>query len=208
MLPREKLLKMGPSALKDEELLAILIGTGRSGEHVLSLARKILKMFPIERLSTVDVDLLMMVDGLGPAKATRILAAIELGRRLFDREGRIIYGLEDVFEAVRRYASSRKEQLIGIAMDGAGRMLGMEVLAVGGRNVVYVSMRDIAEMAIRYGARSMAFAHNHPSGNLVPSREDRKLTARIMRFLKEMEVDFFGHIVFSEEGFVAVEPLV
>ncbi len=206
MLPREKLLRMGPSALRDEELLAILIGTGRSGEHVLSLARKILRMFPMERLPGVDVDLLMMVDGLGPAKATRIIAAIELGRRLFDRGSRVIHGLEDVFEVVRGYAASRREQLIGVAMDGAGRMLGMEVLAVGGKNVVYVSMRDIAEMAIRYGARSMALAHNHPSGNLVPSREDRKLTSRVMRFLREIEVDFFGHIVFSEDGFVAVEP--
>ncbi len=207
MLPREKLLKMGPSALRDEELLAILLGTGRSGEHVLSLARKILRMFPMGRLSTVDVELLMMVDGMGPAKATRIIAAIELGRRLFRREGRIIHTMEDLFEVVMDYASSRREQLIGVAMDGAGRILGIEVLAVGGKNVVYVSMRDIAQMAIEYGARAMAFAHNHPSGNLVPSDEDRKLTARIRRFLREMDIDFFGHIVFCGEGFVVVEPL-
>ncbi len=207
MLPREKLLKMGPSALRDEELLAILLGTGRSGEHVLSLARKILRMFPMGRLSTVDVELLMMVDGMGPAKATRIIAAIELGRRLFRREGRIIHTIEDLFEVVMDYASSRREQLIGVAMDGAGRILGIEVLAVGGKNVVYVSMRDIAQMAIEYGARAMAFAHNHPSGNLVPSDEDRKLTARIRRFLREMDIDFFGHIVFCGEGFVVVEPL-
>ena len=206
MLPREKLLKYGPSSLSDAELLAILLGTGRAGENVLSLARRILRMFDLRKLYRVDMETLLMVDGLGVAKAARILSAVELGRRIFGIDGRVVNALEDIYEIVRPFARSRQEQLIMLLMDGSSVLLSVEVVAKGRKNMVYVSMRDVAEAIIRHDASKVAFAHNHPSGNLVPSREDERLTLRLIRFLRELEVDFVAHIVFSDKGFVEVKP--
>ncbi len=206
MLPREKLIKYGPSSLTDEELLAVLLGTGRSGENVLDFSRRLLRMFDLKKLFRTDMETLLMVDGIGLAKAARILAAMELGRRIFGIDGRIINTLEDIYDAVRDYARSRQEQLIILLMDGSNTLISMEVVARGSRNMVYVSLRDIAEVIIRSEASRVAFAHNHPSGNLTPSREDIRLTSRLVRFLKEMEVDFVAHIVFSDRGFVEVKP--
>ncbi len=204
MLPREKLLKVGVENLTDEELIALILGTGNRKEDVFQLSRKILSILGTTGLKRMDVKQLASMDGLGIAKASRLVSAVELGRRLFSYDGRSISSMEEVFSMLRKYSYERQELLVVFYLDGGMRLIREELVAKGRGNVVNVHVRDIVQGAFENHASYLILAHNHPSGILKPSEEDLKLTKKISDVLRELEMELVEHVIFSKEGYICM----
>ncbi len=185
LLPREKALRFGISSLRDDELLAIVLSVGSSKTDVFTLSRRLLEEFSMEELSRMPLKALMQIRGIGEAKAVRVAAAFEMGRRIYlPPEGTLEHS--HVKGILRDIAKRRKETLVVAMYDAAGRFLGKEIVAVGSLNVMYVHMREVFDPLFRVGATHFILAHNHPNGDTTPSDEDREFTRRVDRLAKEL----------------------
>ena len=185
LLPREKALRFGISSLRDDELLAIVLSVGSSKTDVFTLSRRLLDEFSMEELSGMPIKALMQIRGIGEAKAVRIAAVFEIGRRIYlPPDGALEH--DHVKGILRDIARRRKETLVVAMYDAAGRFLGKEVVAVGSTNVMYVQMREVFDPLFRVGATHFILAHNHPNGDATPSDEDREFTQKVRRLAEEL----------------------
>lgn len=197
--PREKLQKYGPTKLDDPELIAIILGSGISGKDVFKLSQEIWQKFLIEKELTLEK--LMSIKGLGLAKATKILAAFELVRRISDQKSKQMVNPETVWQSLQSYAKLKKEHLIAIYLDARSRVIEREVISIGTVDSTMLHPREIFEPAIRYTASQIIIAHNHPSGNVTPSNEDREMTAEVMKAGDILKIKVVDHIIFTEDEY-------
>jgi len=198
--PREKLKNKGPRVLSDRELLAILIGKGRKGQDVLSLAGCILELMD-ENGGFPDLDALQTVKGIGPAKASILVAAIEFARRRIRPEGVKISAPSDVLPLIQHYADRKQEHLLCITLNGANEVIATRVITIGLLNRTQIHPREVFADALTDRAASIIMAHNHPSGNLSPSKEDRSITRRIKESGDVLGIQLLDHLVFTLKGF-------
>jgi len=173
--PREKLQAKGPEALSDLELLAILLGSGTKGSDVLAVAGRILKVLD-GRNEKLGAEELQAIEGVGPAKASLIAAALEFARRRIRPEGLRISFPADVLPLIRHYADRRQEHFICVSLNGANEVIAARVVSVGLVNKTQVHPREVFADPITDRASAVIVAHNHPSGSLEPSREDIDIT--------------------------------
>jgi len=208
--PREKLIQYGPQALKDSELLAIILITGITGKFgVLELSEFIFKLYGIKGLSKEkSVADLMQNTGLPKVKATQIVACMELGRRIFfEDKSRVptIKTPEDVFKYLADMKKLTKEQFRGLYLNTRNRLIQDEVISIGSLNLSVVHPREVFRPAVEYGAAAIILAHNHPSGEPEPSEEDINITKQIAQAGKLMEIEILDHIIIGEENFVSLK---
>lgn len=208
--PRERLVSLGPSALATAELLAVLLGTGTSGKSVFELSREI-SARGLQALAHTPAIALSRHPGLGLAKALRILAAFELGRRLHCEEGPPKPRLDSP-ELVAAYLTPRHatlpSEVFGIlALDSKHRLLGEKIVATGGRHSVSVTPADVFQAALPYRPRSVVAFHNHPSGDPQPSEEDKALTYRLARSGEVLGIALVDHIVLGGQTFASFKQL-
>lgn len=202
--PREKLEASGPEALLDEELLAILLGSGIRGVGVHEVARELLRV--IDRQNDgVTFDDLQGITGMGPAKATKVLAAFEFARRRIRPRGVRIQEAKDVLPLVAHWANREKEHFITISLNGAHEVIATRVVTVGLVNSSQIHPREVFADAIADRACAVVAAHNHPSGNVAPSEADRKVTRVLLEAGKLLGITFLDHIIFSSEGFYSFQ---
>ncbi len=198
--PREKLALKGAEALKDHELLAILLGTGIKDKDVFKLSKEIIKMFEKD-FDSLDLDKLLNIHGLGLAKASQILSAIELSRRYLIKQNRCIRFAKDIYEELREFANKKQEHFITITLDGASHIIEKRVVFIGTLNQSLVHPREVFADAISDRAASIIIAHNHPSGQLRPSQEDKLVTQRLKGVSKIVGIELLDHVIVSKEGF-------
>lgn len=198
--PREKLLARGPEGLTDVELLAVLLGTGTRGQDVLGLASRLLQTVD-EANGKLNVEALRKVNGIGVAKATSISAALEFARRRIRPEGTRIQGAKDVYPLLQHLANRKQEHFICISLNGANEVIAIRVITIGLVNSSQIHPREVFAEPIVDRACSVIIAHNHPSGNLLPSNEDRYLTRRIKDSGETLGIPLLDHIIFSVNGF-------
>ncbi len=198
--PREKLALKGAEALKDHELLAILLGTGIKDKDVFKLSKEIIKMFEKD-FDSLDLDKLLNIHGLGLAKASQILSAIELSRRYLIKQNRCIRFAKDIYEELREFANKKQEHFITITLDGASHIIEKRVVFIGTLNQSLVHPREVFADAISDRAASIIIAHNHPSGQLRPSQEDKLVTQRLKEVSKIVGIELLDHVIVSKEGF-------
>jgi DNA repair protein RadC len=172
--PREKLLARGARALNDQELLAILIGKGTPGMDVMTLAGKLVKVVDEKGLE-LHPDDLVQFDGVGDAKATLILAAIEFARRRIKPEGTKIETPADVLPLIRHYADRKQEHFISTSINGANEVMNIRVVSIGLVDSTSVHPREVFADALTDRASGVIVAHNHPAGSLEPSAWDVRL---------------------------------
>lgn len=200
--PREKLIRYGPTKLTNPELLAIILGTGSHGMNAVELARKVLLKFPDQAVITSTVADLRQTYGLGEGKACQIVAAFELGRRFYQQHPpSSLLTPRDVWRSVSEIASRKKEHFIVFYVDSRYQELGREVVSVGTINASLVHPREVFEPAVKLLASGIVVVHNHPSGNLDPSREDLSVTARLKEAGAILGIPLLDHIIVSQEGF-------
>jgi len=194
--PRERLIRLGPQSLSDEELLSIILVSGIHGKNVTLLARELLSKLEAEKkLPTVSE--LCGLSGLGVSKACTVSAMLEFGRRKW-ASGQRIRHPEDIHDIIRHHADRRQEKFISISLNGAHEVLAVRIVTIGLVNRTIIHPREVLADPIQDRASSIAVAHNHPSGNLQPSMEDRKITQRLKDAAEILGLNFLDHLIFSD----------
>jgi len=200
--PREKLLRKGATALSDQELLAMLIGKGTPGMDVMTLAAKLARVIDEKGLG-VKADDLSQFAGVGAAKATLILAAIEFARRRIKPEGAQIITPADLLPHVRHYANRKQEHFLCASINGANEIMNIRVVSIGLIDRSPVHPREVFADAIADRASAVIVAHNHPSGGLEPSPSDIAVTAQLKAAGEVVGIELLDHIIFNRIGYVS-----
>ena len=205
-LPRERLDALGPEALSDAELLALLLRTGARGTDVLSAAARLLTgLGGLPGLARVGAGDLARFAGVGPAKSATLRAAVELGRRLATQRlepGAPVRGPRDVFEHFHpRLRHASQERFFVVLLDGRHRVIRHELVSQGTLTASLVHPREVFRPALREAAAALVLVHNHPSGDPTPSREDCEVTERLSRAGELLGVPVLDHVVVAEHGY-------
>jgi DNA repair protein RadC len=214
--PRERLLAEGAPELSTAQLLAVLLRTGgRPGQTALELARAVLThVGEVNELAHASPEELQAVPGLGPAGAAVIAAALELGRRgtAEGSGGRPAFrsAAEAAAWLMPRMAHLRKEQFVGLLLDGKNRLIRRVRISEGSLTASVVHPREAFLPAVRASAAAIIFAHNHPSGDPTPSPEDRAVTAQLRDAGRILGISVLDHLVIgagryrslAEEGLI------
>ena len=204
--PREKLIKYGPGKLNNSELLAILLRTGKRGENVVEMARKILQKFGSQGLHNATFKDLVQHVGLGPAKACEIVACFELGKRLLkDKKAVLIMSAQDVWQQMADIRDNKKEHFVVFYLDTRNQQIKREIISVGTLNASLVHPREVFEPAIRHNAAHIIIAHNHPSGDPEPSQEDLVLTRRLTEAGKILGIELLDHVIITQYQWLSLK---
>lgn len=196
--PREKLLKKGPEALADLELMAIMIGRGIEGHDVMTVAGRVLKQIE-EDHGKINVETLQKIEGVGPAKTAVIASALEFARRRIRPEGLRISFPADVLPLIRHYADRKQEHFICISLNGSNEVIAERVISIGLVSKTQVHPREVFADAIAERASAIIVAHNHPSGGVNPSKDDVIITAQLKSAGEILGIKLLDHIVFNHK---------
>lgn len=201
-LPREKLIKYGADSLTDEELLALLFGTGTQGLNVIEMSRALIKQYgSLTGLSRVELKSLMAQKGVGPAKAIHLVAALALGKRLaherfrsepMDSPERLI----ELLGPEMRQLS--KECLRVVLLTAKHTLISVQEVHKGTVSEVQANIRDILKPVIVQGAFAFLIAHNHPSGDANPSGADKAFTHQLKEAARLMRIPFVDHVIIGQ----------
>lgn len=204
--PREKLTKNGAGSLKDYELLAILLGSGTKDKDVLKLSREIIKLFE-DDFETISLEKLTSIHGLGLAKSSQILSAIELSKRYLIKQNKKVSSAGDIFDELQEYKNKQQEYFLTITLDGANHIIQTRVVSIGTLNRSLIHPREVFADAITDRCASIIIAHNHPSGLLEASQEDIMITLRLQESTKLLGIELLDHIIISKNGYLSMKDL-
>ncbi len=205
--PREKMMAKGASALSDAELLAILIGSGNTEESAVELMRRVLRACDnnLNTLAKWDVNDYSKFKGMGPAKSVTVMAALELGKRRklqSVRERPQVSCSTDIFRIFQPIMCDLdREEFWVLLLNQAMKVIDKVRVSTGGIDGTYADVRTILREAILQRATQIAVAHNHPSGNVRPSQEDKLLTERIRKAADTMNIRLIDHLVVCEDNY-------
>jgi DNA repair protein RadC len=204
--PRERFLELGADQVFTYELLAILLRTGSKEESVIDLSKKLFyKAKTLKNLSLMRIDDLTKVKGIGPSKAIQILAAFELGKRMHseDYKKRLkMHNPESIFLYLKDQLELKtQEHLIGLFLNTKGELIKKETIFVGSLNMSVVHPREIFKKAVQVSAASMVIAHNHPSGDPSPSKQDIDITKRLVKSGLMMDIEVLDHIIVGQNKY-------
>lgn len=211
--PREKVIQKGFSALTNSELIAILLRTGNPNESVLDLSKRILRAGNdnLNALSQLPLEQLTQLKGIGQAKAITLMAAFELGKRCRCEEviqRKTIQSPQDVLELMQdKNAYAQHEEFWVIYLSQSSQILHTEKISQGGITSTVVDIRLILKQAINLNATCFILCHNHPSGNLNPSAQDRKMTSQMMMAAEYLSLKLLDHIIIHQNRFYSMNEM-
>ncbi len=201
--PREKLIEKGATALKDKELLAILLGTGRAGKNVIEVAAEILAKYKMKKLLALSYSALAKIKGIGPAKATTLLSAFEITKRALavaDNNLPTINSAKDAMAQLQELRTAKKEHFVALYLNARNQLVYKETISVGTLNASLIHPREVFKPALDHLAASIIVAHNHPSGDREPSENDLEITKRLAEASKIMGIEIVDHIIITKTG--------
>ncbi|MBK9455083.1 MAG: DNA repair protein RadC [Chitinophagales bacterium] len=205
--PREKLQLKGRQSLTNAELLAILIGSGNAKETAVELSQRILLHYRnnLDVLGRLTIDDLLKFNGIGPAKAITIIAALELGRRrnLAEAEQKVqIKSSRDIYEVMYPLiADLPNEEFWVLHLNKANRIIDKERISIGGIGGTVVDVKIILKSALQKLASAMILVHNHPSGNLTPSDADLSITKKLRDAATYLEIMVLDHVIIGDKNY-------
>ncbi|MHC1578180.1 MAG: RadC family protein [Dehalococcoidia bacterium] len=209
--PRERLFKLGSEALSAQEILALILGRGVKGESVIETSHKLLSRFgSLKGVANASVEELTQTNGIGPAKAAQIKAALELGKRLegdaSEKPRPLLKSPEDVAAVVRsQLKGKKKEHFLVLCLDTRNRLINHKLVSMGSLDTSIVHPREVFKEAVSSCAASVIFAHNHPSGDPEPSREDIELTKRLAKAGEIIGIDVLDHIIVCDKSYLSLK---
>jgi DNA repair protein RadC len=206
--PRERLLRHGAETLSDAELVAILLGSGVRGRSALHVARELVTD-GLQSVARRELASMRRMSGVGDAKASRLAAAFEIGRRLASQigdDGEPVRNAESLARAlIARYSHHVQERLGAVFLDAKKRVIREREIYVGTLNATTVSTRDVLRFALEENAASVVIFHNHPSGDPAPSAEDILFTRKMVEAGKLMGIDIVDHLILGTNRFVSLK---
>ncbi len=198
--PREKLLSKGVTALKNDELMAILLGTGVQGKDVRKLSKEIISLLD-DNFDNLTLDRLCDIHGLGQVKASQVLASIELSKRYLIRSNKRITSAQEVYDELKSFSTKSQEHFLTITLDGASHIINTRTVFIGTLNQSLVHPREVFADAIADRAAGIIISHNHPSGTLEASRADIQITQRLKEVSKLVGIELLDHVILSKYGY-------
>lgn len=206
--PREKMLDKGAQAMGNSELLAILLRTGSQNESALRMAEHLLEQQGgLAGFGNATIEDVEKIKGIGSAKATTILAAIELGRRvavLSTSERVVVRSPDDVAALLLpRFRFETREHFVAVLLSTKNHVLKTPIISIGSLNASIVHPRELFREAINASAASVILAHNHPSGDPTPSPEDISLTRKLTEAGQLLDIPVLDHIVLGDGKYVS-----
>src|SRR5688572_16415566 len=205
--PREKLVALGRHALSDAELIAIILGSGSRNETAVQLARRMLSEHhnSINELAKLGVNELKKYKGVGLAKAVNVAAAFEIGRRRNDSQGverAKITGSNTAYQILKRRLSDLPhEEFWVLLLNRANQVIREEYLSKGGIAGTVVDVRLICRSAIEHSASGIVIGHNHPSGQVLPSEQDKAITRKLHEALKLFDIALLDHVIVGDQKY-------
>ncbi len=198
--PREKLVKKGVQSLKNDELLSVLIGSGIKGKDVRKLSREIVALLD-DSFADLSLEKLLNIHGLGVAKASQIIASLELAKRYTSQSNRKITSAQDVYDELKAFSTKQQEYFLVITLDGASHIINTRTVFIGTLNQSLVHPREVFADAIADRSAGIIIAHNHPSGTLSASRADIAVTQRLEEVSKLVGIELLDHVILAKDGF-------
>lgn len=203
--PREKLHEFGVEGLNNYELIAILLGSGIEGKDVFSISRKVEKVILNNSyLGSTSVQDFQKIKGIGEVKAQRLSSALELGRRMYDRNLSKILSTRDVWLMTRSMLKECNERVIALYLNGRNQLLDSKEIASGGGNSTSIDMRLLIKRALELMASGIILVHNHPSGNLSPSNADIVATKTVRSACDLMGIKLLDHVIITENEYSSI----
>ena len=202
--PREKLVEKGVENLSDRELLAILLRTGRAGKSAIDIAESILAKYPKKKVLDVTFEELKSVNGIDVGKACALLAAFEFTKRAQGarQSGRpVIETDEHALAQLHDIRNHKKEHFVALYLNARNELIHREDISVGTVNASIVHPRDVFAPALEHNATAVIVAHNHPSGSIDPSPEDRNVTDRLREAGKLMGIAVRTHLIVTRDEY-------
>ena len=208
--PRERVVRLGASRLTNQEILAILIGSGTKNDPATTLAGRVLMHFEgLKLLSDATIEELTAIKGIGVAKGVQILAAIELGKRMsqYKPEARYVIkspddGANFIMEEMRIL---NQEHFVVLFLDTKNQIIHRQTIFIGSLNASIVHPREVFREAVKRSAASIIVAHNHPSGDPSPSQEDIHVTRRLAESGKMIGIELIDHLIIGDRKFVSLK---
>jgi DNA repair protein RadC len=197
--PREKMEQKGAKALSNLELLAVLLGSGIKGKDVFDVAKDIL-MLAQDDFDNISLEKLKDIEGIGLAKACQIMAAVEFSKRFLIKDGIKIKNVDDVVRLTEELKDKRQEYFLSLTLDGASNLIQKRTVFIGSLNHSIVHPREVFADAISDRAAGIIFVHNHPSGNVEPSKEDIAITQRLIEVGRIIGIEVIDHIIIGKNG--------
>lgn len=209
---REQALLHGVSGLSDADLLALVLGTGSEGESAVGIAARLLHGTTLGALTRLGGHDLSSRKGIGPAKATRILAALELGKRALafalDERRDVVLSFDSVVAWARpRLSTLEHEEVWLLTLDGRNGLLGATRIAQGGLHGCALTPRDVLRPAVRDGGSAIVVIHNHPSGDPTPSEEDVRMTRALCVACEVVGIELLDHVIVARGGATSLREL-
>ena len=205
--PREKLCRFGARGMSHAELLAIVLGSGIKGRHVMKVAEDLVARYGPQGLSALTLEEWSANPGIGRARACQMLACLELGRRLTAPPGEEprVGTPAEAYALVRDLKAARKEHLVALYLDAQNRLLLRETVSIGTLNTTRTHPREVLQPAVVHSALAFILVHNHPSGSLEPSRDDVDFTQTMARAGELMGISLYDHLIVSRRGYVSLK---
>ncbi len=209
--PRERLQSLGPDALSDVEILALILGRGISRESVMITAQRLLHRFKdLKGIACASLEELTQVRGIGLAKACQIKAAVELAKRTdgyWESDGKKpLKTPEDIVNEVQgRLKDKKKEIFLAVLLDTRNKLIKTEEISVGSLDSSIVHPREVFKAAISASASSVVFVHNHPSGDTEASDDDIALTKRLCQAGEIVGIEVLDHIIIGGKSFTSLK---
>ena len=211
--PVEKTVSKGASALSNSELLAILLGSGMRDKSAIGLAEDIIAKDEagISYLAESSVQELMSISGIGQSKAARIMAAVELGKRISTAPRTKRMGVESSEDIARMFIEDmryeKREVFKALLLNPRGEIISVETVSVGELTSTLVHPREVFSQAVKKRAAGIVFVHNHPSGNPEPSEEDIRTTERLEACGKLLGIVVIDHIIIGDGQYCSMQSM-
>ena len=205
--PRERLVKYGVESLSIQELLSLIFGRGVKGESVVNISQKLISTFgSLDKLSEASIEELKKVKGLGLAKACQLKACFEISRRLENKENLnnniIINSPKDIFLLLKeKIINFYKEYFMVVSLDNRNKIININTVSIGTLNSSLIHPRETFEVAIKNHAAVIIICHNHPSGELKPSKDDLIITQNLVKAGKLLGINVADHIIITKDGY-------
>lgn len=208
--PREKLIKFGHASLSEKELLAIIISTGTDKKNAIELAEEILATFSEEALLEIEVEELTKINGIKEAKASKIVASLQFGKRIkekiLNKKKYQINSNEEAYEFIKDTISLKdREYFYTILLNNKNEVISKELISIGDLSSSIVNPREVFKPAIKKSAKSMILAHNHPSGNPSPSKADLLITHRLIDAGEILDITVLDHLIIGHGTYVSLK---
>jgi len=206
--PRERL-KAG-NVLNDAELLALLLGSGTKGESAIDMGNRLLSENGLDKLNSLSIQELMKIKGIGLAKASKLIAAFELSKRVSSGKicEKIVKNPSDIASHyIEKLKDLKKEHFIAVFLDSKNKIIKDEIISIGTLNSSLVHPREVFKEAIKCSANSVILVHNHPSGSVEPSDEDYRVNKVLVETGNLVGIKVLDHLIVGEGKWESIEEL-